>query len=737
MRARDHRSRLAGGETRLSAAAILTVISYVGVSVAERLLLVSTPSNFLTASASAPRRGAVWTLWAAIACAAAVFFSGLMALGVYVDRVSREREQAQAHNALDNQVHEIDRQLSTEADWDDAVANASNRIDPAWLAKDYAAYLAQPDRFRMLELIDSEGRPRLTLYAGKPVTPQRLAPLDPMVRRLVAQVRAAERRRGPILAHPGDGAVLSKPIQANGFALFDGRLFVVTATLIQPDFGRTLPVGPRASILLTGKAMDAGFLKGFGQVLLLDRVRLTSPGEHADAALDVNDGRGHTLARIAWSPQRPGADLIAIAFLPILLGVSLPLALYLHSRRVQRRLAATLTELEQSRDAAEAANRAKSAFLAVMSHEIRTPLNGVLGMAQAMAADALPCAQRQRLTLIQQSGQTLLAVLNDVLDLSKIEAGKLELETLDFSLDDLARGALGAFTALAERKGLDFSLTMAADAQGLYRGDPGRIRQILYNLLSNAVKFTEQGQVRLDVERTGADLVFTVADTGPGLAPEAVGRLFGRFEQADASTTRRHGGTGLGLSICRELAQLLGGDIEAHSVLGEGMSMRLRVPVERLGDEPVAGPTASVVAEAPAAPAGAAELRVLVAEDNPVNQLVIKTLLHQAGIEPIVVGDGRQALEAWRGQVWDLILMDVRMPVMDGPTAARAIRAEEAQQGRARIPILALTANAMSHQAAEYADAGMDGVVAKPIEAARLFEAMRAAMAPEETGAAA
>src|SRR6185503_1123661 len=216
------------------------------------------------------------------------------------------------------------------------------------------------------------------------------------------------------------------------------------------------------------------------------------------------------------------------------------------------------------------ATKAKSAFLATMSHEIRTPLNGVLGMAQAMAGDDLTPTQRERLTVIRQSGETLLAILNDVLDLSKIEAGKLELDETEFDVQELARGAYAAFTAIAAKKGVDFELTIDKAAHGVFRGDSTRVRQVLYNLVSNAIKFTEHGGVRVRVGRRAGQLVLSVRDSGIGIAPDALKRLFSKFEQADSTTTRRYGGTGLGLAICRELAELMGGSIEAQSTPGEG-----------------------------------------------------------------------------------------------------------------------------------------------------------------------
>jgi signal transduction histidine kinase/ActR/RegA family two-component response regulator len=383
---------------------------------------------------------------------------------------------------------------------------------------------------------------------------------------------------------------------------------------------------------------------------------------------------------------------------------------------------------EQGELAAEAANAAKSAFLATMSHEIRTPLNGVLGMAQAMAAERLSAVQRERLGVIHRSGEALLAILNDVLDLSKIEAGKLELEAIEFDLAELAQGAYSAFTALANKKGLSFALDIGP-ARGRYLGDPTRIRQILYNLISNALKFTEAGEIRVTARREGDLLEIAVADTGVGISRENLVRLFQKFDQLDSSTTRRFGGTGLGLAICHELAQLMGGEIMVESELGKGSRFVVRLPLPLVGEEK---PPAPLAPPEPPSDLKPMRLRVLAAEDNAVNQLVLKTLLHQLGLEPTVVEDGEAAVAAWASAEWDVILMDMQMPVMDGLAATAAIRAKERETGRRRTPIIALTANAMAHQVEQYLAAGMDGHVAKPIAAADLFEKIAAAMRSDD-----
>ncbi len=391
--------------------------------------------------------------------------------------------------------------------------------------------------------------------------------------------------------------------------------------------------------------------------------------------------------------------------------------------RTAQRLKRVHATARAARAAAEAANRAKSEFLANMSHEIRTPLNGVLGMAQAMELDDLSDLQRERLHVIQASGDMLLAILNDVLDLSKIEAGKLALEHAPFGTEELAKGAHAVFTAIAEQKGLSFELTVEPAAAGAYVGDSTRVRQILYNLVSNALKFTEVGEVRVTLSPLSRGFRITVSDTGVGIPSDRIVHLLQKFEQADSSTTRRFGGTGLGLSICRELAALMGGEITVQSVIDQGSVFTVDLPLER-----------SEIAVVPPEPKEASgvtrerTLRVLAAEDNAVNQLVLKTLLHQAGVRPLIVGDGQAAVDAWAVEDFDLILMDMQMPILDGLGATRAIRDRERAAGRTRTPIVALTANAMSHQIAACIEAGIDHFVSKPIEVGELFTAIEAAL---------
>ena len=379
-------------------------------------------------------------------------------------------------------------------------------------------------------------------------------------------------------------------------------------------------------------------------------------------------------------------------------------------------------QLADALDQAESANRAKSEFLATMSHEIRTPLNGVLGMAQAMHRDALSPPQLERLKVIQSAGEVLLILLNDVLDISKIESGKIELEDGVLDAAALAASVQATFIALAAEKDVSLELEVTPAANGSWRGDPVRVRQILQNLVSNAVKFTERGSVRISIDHDGQGLTLKVADTGLGIPLGHQARIFESFAQADASTTRRYGGSGLGLTICKALVDLMGGEIALDSAPGRGATFIVRLPLERSPESAVAAGDASPEVVAPAQ-----NLKILAAEDNAMNQLVLKTLLGQLGLDPVVVGNGEEALRAWEAERWDVILMDVQMPVMDGPTATRRIRERELQSGRPRTPIIALTANAMAHHTAEYAASGMDALVPKPIKLIELLQAIETA----------
>ncbi|MBP8246260.1 MAG: response regulator, partial [Phenylobacterium sp.] len=343
------------------------------------------------------------------------------------------------------------------------------------------------------------------------------------------------------------------------------------------------------------------------------------------------------------------------------------------NRQIEQELATNQALRIQAQDlarAADAANRSKTEFLATMSHELRTPLNGVLGMAQAMTADPLSKPQRARLGTIQDSGRALLGIINDVLDISKIEAGRLQLSPSVFNMAGFAEDLAALYGGLAQERGLEFRLEITPQAKGWRRGDEVRLRQVISNLLANALKFTEAGSVIARIDADGDLLKVSVTDTGMGIAPERAPQLFEKFVQADASTTRRFGGAGLGLSICREILTLMGGEIDFTSVAGEGSCFSFTAPLAR-------AETPTAVSQPCPEPSFDAALRVLVVDDNPTNRLVIRTLLEQFGIETVTVDSGHAAIDAWESGAWSAILMDIHMPGMDGLEATQEIRAPE------------------------------------------------------------
>jgi two-component system, sensor histidine kinase len=440
--------------------------------------------------------------------------------------------------------------------------------------------------------------------------------------------------------------------------------------------------------------------------------------------------RDGTYRHFEWRARRVGDQVFGVA------------------RDVTERLAIE-AEMAAAREAAEAANRAKTDFLANMSHEIRTPLNGVVGIAAALSRTGLTAEQREMVGLIESSGTTLERLVSDVLDVAKIEAGRLDIESRLFDLRGELDGLLQVYQLRAIDKGLAFHLAYDDGAQGDFVGDSVRIKQVLGNLLSNAVKFTADGEVRVRIgaeaacdDSAAVELVMDVRDTGVGFDAAFSDSLFQRFTQADGTITRRFGGTGLGLSITRALVEMMGGDIHAESEPGRGSRFRVRLPLMRQNDETGAfeQPARGAFAAQAGGVARLASLRVLLADDHPVNQRVVQLILRPFGVEVTTVADGVQAVEAFAGGAFDVVLMDMQMPAMDGLAATRAIREREVRSGRARTPVVMLSANTMPQHRADARAAGADLHIAKPVTVdsliGALLEALESVARPEPSALA-
>lgn len=502
---------------------------------------------------------------------------------------------------------------------------------------------------------------------------------------------------------PELGALIREAIDvlSEGFAIFDSDQQLIFANHIsRRDFGRTYSAMARGATWLQA---------------LAESVRPHMP-ESTDAEVQAfADEMSRTL--LAGKPMDLLTDLGGVAqvvYRPMSGGRYAAISSDVGALREREK------ELKIARRRAEAASDAKSAFLANVSHEIRTPLNGMLGMAQVLATSDLNAAQREQTDAILDSGKTLVALLNDVLDLSKIEAGKLEITPVDADLTHLMRRLDKLWQLAAEEKAIDLTLDLAASLPPRLRLDPVRVRQCISNLISNAVKFTQCGEVNVHVSipRSGpnAGLVqVKVRDSGIGMDEETLSRLFVPFTQADGSTARKFGGTGLGLSISRKLAQMMGGDVTASSVPGEGSTFTFTFRAEAVAaPAAVGGKAAGAGASARSGP-----ISVLVVDDVPLNRKVARLFLEHQGWRTSEAIHGEDALARLAVEAFDLVLLDIHMPVMDGTETLRRIRASGAIW--ASVPVIALTANAMAGDRERYEEMGMDGYVPKPIDQRELF----------------
>ena len=665
-------------------------------------------------------------LWPiAILTLAAMVLLGLsLAVGSrQVDAKVRIHEEQLIRRGIDGQVKAIETAMAGQTVWDAAVVNLDNKFDAKWADIHVAAYLRPVIGTWDYMVVDSDDHVVWANHDAGPMPREAWVPFARNAAPVIAEIRQMERRRGPLVRDPAHPELpIGKPITLTQVEPRDGRAYMWTASLVEPDFGTAKPRHATSAILIAGGFITVQNLSaiqqryGLANAHFVRESRDVRPEEASTEFASIIDARPIILV---WTPQRPSHDLL-FGSIWLIMGVVLAFAALglLMFRRTQK-AAHDLFEI----------HRAQGEFLANMSHEIRTPLNGVNALADALTRTPLNAAQKAMAETIYSSGVMLERLLTDILDLARIDAGGMAVEQVTFNLAAAVTAAAALLEARAKSKRLELRLDLEPAADALVLGDPTRLRQILTNLISNAVKFTEAGHVALSVRRQeDGRWRFEVRDTGIGFDPAVKGRIFQRFQQADGSVTRRFGGSGLGLAISKELATKMGGTLDAESQPGRGAVFALVLPLppadaalDSARDDPP-GPSASGPAPQPAP--GDDHLRVLVSEDHPVNRMVIEMLLRAMGAEILSTENGQEACEAFEAQSFDVILMDMQMPVMDGLTAIRRIRERERAQQLPRTPIVMVTANALPEHRTASLDAGADMFITKPVDGGRLADAI-------------
>jgi signal transduction histidine kinase/ActR/RegA family two-component response regulator len=668
-----------------------------------------------------------------LAIIVAAFGAVLLLAASAVNAVEVRQEQALVEKMLERTTAKISSDLTTATVWDQAFRQFHPGGDRIWADAEIGTFFIVNRGVDITYAVDAGDRPFYAYTSAGYAPPSRFADFGVAIAPVLERVRqaSAEHRRALSAAAEPTDPRLAQTVDS--VVRWRGHVYFVAASTVIPEDAQAARRADRACVLFTAVRADKTLIKALRDDLRLVDAHLVGAADPAARVL-LRDQAGRPIAGLAWTPAHPGlqamreaALIIAAVLVVLLLSVA---ALIARIRKIVRRLDRNEADLNAARDEAEAASRSKSLFLANMSHEIRTPLNGVLGMLQVAEREGLAPQQAERIAVARESGETLLVLLNDLLDLSKIEAGRLTLETRDFDLEQAVNLTCRAFMAVTEQKGLALSLEFDPALVGYWRGDEVRLRQIVANLVSNAVKFTAAGGVAVDVRMDSNRVRFSVTDTGVGLSSQSLETIFESFVQGDASTTRLYGGTGLGLAISQRLAQLMSGQLSVTSTLGHGSCFSLLVPLER-GAEPKAHTTSED--ETPSLSGG----KILAVDDNRTNRTIIQALLVPLGLDVTLACDGAEALSLFERDAYDLVLMDIQMPVLDGVSATRAIREVEAGGTRGRTPILALTANVMRHQLELYETAGMDGHVAKPFNAEGLIHAIAEVLCAKKDQAAA
>ncbi len=518
-----------------------------------------------------------------------------------------------------------------------------------------------------------------------------------------------------------DAAISDKEMNytLSDYLTIDDRIYLVTLGLYVDEDSEV--VRPDHALLVFARKLDSDYFSQLGALHQIPGLQIHPDIDTCDPdTLLLNNRMKQPVMALSWQPASPGGS-----YLPYLLGfvalLSTILAILVMNilRKQQKNQRSYDSTLEAALLEAQSASETKSNFLATMSHEIRTPMNGVIGMAHVLRETPLTDEQSQCLQVINDSGESLLNIINDILDFSKIEAGQIELEEIDFDLEQIAQSVLDLISTQARQKGIEYRLDIAPACQGIYRSDPGRIRQILLNLLNNAVKFTQQGRITLSITTGDADsnprnIHFAVVDTGMGIAAEDSGRLFQSFSQVDKGIARKYGGTGLGLAISKSLVDLLGGSIGVESKLGEGSTFWFELPLTFISSYQPQQPSATEEMTLYHPP-----MKILLVEDVVANQLIARKMLDKLGHGVDTVANGFEAIEALNLRHYDLVFMDIRMPELNGLETTRIIRKSD-DESISRIPIFAMTANATQQDRQECLDAGMNDYISKPLSMDRL-----------------
>jgi signal transduction histidine kinase len=501
-----------------------------------------------------------------------------------LDRIEARDEIELVQRTVARTLDRLERELTSATVWDAAYKAMGEKVDAAWADTDFSSYY-KIQFGHDLTFVMRLGEVVYASKDGNRTTPAALGGFPAQARATAAAV-ASDARRARHAGRLSSAAEVTR----TGLMRVDGQTYLVAFAAVVPESRAVADAydGPEA-VVVTARRMDATFVKRFAEDLGLDQLVLLNAPPPLKPSVTLKDMEGRPIAVMSWDAADPGLSLLKGVAPWLAVGFAvLALAGLVLSRRVAEALAQLKSgrrELIAAKEEAEAANAAKTLFLANMSHEIRTPLNGVLGMAQVMAADALSEPQARRLRILEESASALLALLNDILDIVRLESQAVRLRVEIFDLADMVDAACAAFSGAATAKGLSLTVDIAPEVRGRWRGDTMRLRQVLGNLVANGVKFTEQGGVSVRVRPSTQGLRFEVDDTGPGVSREYLPDLFKSFSQVDKSSTRPHDGAGLGLSICRELVELMGGTIGVQTTAGQGSSFHFVVPLERVTDE--------------------------------------------------------------------------------------------------------------------------------------------------------